>query len=80
MVGLLKAADQYRRIVPAEAETVADGHFYGHLAGDVWHGVQIALGVLIVEVAGGRDLAIMDRHDTGYQLNDYCRTEHVSGH
>lgn len=64
----------------AEAEAIADGVGDGGFAGDVGDDVEVALGVLFLDVDGGRDDAVADGHDAGNEFDATCGTEHVTGH
>ena len=58
----------------AEAEAIADGVGDGGFAGDVGDDVEVALGVLFLDVDGGRDDAVADGHDAGNEFDATCGT------
>ena len=64
----------------SEAEGVAERGFHFDLARGVGAVVEWALRVLVLEIDGGRDDAIADRHKAGEKLDSAGRSEEVAGH
>ena len=79
-VELREAFDQERGVVASEAEVVAEGNVHFGFASDVWHVVEIALGIGLVEVDGRWDDAVFHRHQASGDFNATCCTKKVTSH
>lgn len=64
----------------AEAEVVAESNVNFRFASDVWDIVQIALGILLIEVDGRWDDVVFHRHQTGGDFHPTGCAKKVSGH
>lgn len=64
----------------SEAEVVAEGNVHFGFASDVWHVVEIALGIGLVEVDGRWDDAVFHRHQASGDFDATCCTKKVTSH
>src|SRR5581483_1092324 len=73
----LRLADDQGRVVAAETEGVGNGDLDLGRAGPVGDVIEVALGILVVEVDGGRQHAALDGQHAGGGLHGAGRPQKV---
>src|SRR5882724_12364131 len=74
------ALEEQRSVGTAEAERIAERIFHGGFASMVGHVVEVALGILVVEVDGGREALIAQRQHSDAGFESAGAAEQVPGH
>ena len=77
---LRKAFDQQGSIVATEAEAVAESDVHFRFARDVWHVVEIALRIRLIEIDGGGHDIFLHGHQAGGDFHSTRGTEKVTCH
>lgn len=76
---LVERLEEERGVVPAESKGIAQHIAHLGLAGFIRHAIEVALGIGIFEIDGGRDDAVLDRHGAGGEFHTTGGTEQMAG-